>query len=184
VLVHGDVEDDQKLVRALEHRADIIMAASGLPSGYSKEVNGQVHLYTHDTSRPRVHSDLMLCACGSGATAVRVRRLCPATEADALQVARQHRALHVQVITPPLFGDNSWPPLYSPPRSPRWRRRRRREQEQEEREHQLTSLAHPLLPRPCASDEPAVASDFVSTRAEGPGQLFRAPDVFPSPSCV
>jgi hypothetical protein len=42
VLVHGDVEDDGKLVKALEHKADLIMTASGLSSGYSKEVNGQV----------------------------------------------------------------------------------------------------------------------------------------------
>jgi hypothetical protein len=42
VLVHGDVEDDGKLVKSLEHKADFIMAASGLSSGYSKEVTGQV----------------------------------------------------------------------------------------------------------------------------------------------
>ncbi|ELR14779.1 angiotonin transactivated protein 1 isoform 2, putative [Acanthamoeba castellanii str. Neff] len=51
VLVHGDVEDDQKLVKALEHRADIIMSASGLPSGYSKEVNGQ--LLVHGNGVPQ-----------------------------------------------------------------------------------------------------------------------------------
>jgi hypothetical protein len=57
VLVHGDVEDDQKLVKALEHRADIIMSASGLPSGYSKEVNGQVHARTpHTHHRTRTHT--------------------------------------------------------------------------------------------------------------------------------
>jgi hypothetical protein len=61
VLVHGDVEDDQKLVKALEHRADIIMSASGLPSGYSKEVNGQVphthtqpHTHTYNRTRTRI----------------------------------------------------------------------------------------------------------------------------------
>jgi len=63
VLVHEDVEDDQALVRTLEHRADIVMTTSGLSSGYSKEVNGQLvvsgsklpqpkrmHFKSHDAS--------------------------------------------------------------------------------------------------------------------------------------
>jgi KaiC/GvpD/RAD55 family RecA-like ATPase len=60
-LVHEDVEDavDQSFVRSLVYKADLVMSVDGLPSGYSKDVNGQVVVMGRQIPTRQMHFKAM-----------------------------------------------------------------------------------------------------------------------------